>query len=201
MASHEHHQPSHRQKRFWGIAFLTAFVGLLAFGAHSALSQSVSGSVDATNIQQKRAVVTFNSKPVTVQTDYASFQYPAALMPLPNVSAVSPVLASRSYSYGDIENWRMSINVTQINGQTIDSDSGYQLRATQSDRYAQSDAIYGNQDFTVMTDTQAAGFSKVAYLAHGNQVAEISLYGDDAQSLQTLQATFATVLGSWQWTK
>jgi hypothetical protein len=164
------------------------------------LNSPSNGSVMSLTAQKLNSIVSFNLNPVPVTSPYASFSYPKALTSLPSSSPpVAPELASFTYGYKDIENWMLAISVNSLSGTTLDSDSSYLFRKDNPSIYQESNVTYGGMHYEVMKDTQAAGFSEVAFAIQGNESVDISLFGQDQNGNQNLQATFATVLASWQW--
>jgi hypothetical protein len=130
---------------------------------------------------------------------YVSFNYPAALEQTVSSQLVTPDVASYDYTYHDIESWNLEIVVfTNPSGQ-LTNDSPYTYRKAHPDIYQESQASFNNQAVDIMTDKTAEGFSKVAFLIHGQYQATVSLYGDDAAGPGYLQTSYNMVLNSWHW--
>lgn len=141
----------------------------------------------------------FNMDPVAVHNTYANFTYPAGMVPMKTQLPSGHEVALFSYSHRDIESWQLAITINTLPNSTLTDDSGYLFRKNNPSRYQQSTANIHATPILIMTDTQAGGFSKVAFLAHGTLSADISLYGDDSTGTDVLTKAFNQVLSSWHW--
>lgn len=135
----------------------------------------------------------------TAQGTYASFKYPADMTQEPNSKLVTPVVEQFNFGKRDIESWNLAIGVLSIPGGSLMANNSYQFRKTEPNKYKESHMNINGQSVDVMTDTSVGGFSKVAFLVHGNYQATISLYGDDPAGVRTLSNAFHAVLSTWQW--
>jgi hypothetical protein len=157
------------------------------------------GNVASVSSQKASAVTSFNLNPVLVTSPYVNFSYPKALSVVAPQVNQPPLLDTFIYGYRDTESWRLAITVNSLNGTSLNEDSSYQFRLSEPEEYKESHETVAGKNYVVMTDTQAAGFSEVAYIINGSHSADISLYGDDPTGLAYLQETFAMVLKSWHW--
>lgn len=142
---------------------------------------------------------TFNNTPVIVQNSYFSFSYPTALKPYKQQPVNGPMIANYSYGYRDIESWELTITAQMIPQPSLTNDSAYNFRSQHPDQYQLVNETINSQPVAVMTDTQASGFSKVAFLLHGNYVINVSLYGNDTSGTGILSSVFSQVVQSLQW--
>jgi hypothetical protein len=185
-------------KRLLSIAAILVILGL-AVTIFDHLNGPSRGSVTALTVQQQKSAIVFNLKPVKVVSPEASFSYPAALTMLSSDMVKPPVLAIYNYGYKYTESWRLAITVNQLNGSSLNSDGSYALDMSEPATYSLSHATYNGISYAIMTNTQASGFSKVAFTVNGSRSADISLYGDDENGTAYLQKTFLAVLRSWKW--
>jgi hypothetical protein len=153
--------------------------------------------VTTTNITTPTVAVQQVSPPVQVKGKYASFSYPGSLKPAPG--ATSSGLGSYSYTKVDIESWQLEIEINELSQPSLSADTGYVLRENDPSRYQATTVVNGKNTFIIMSDTQAGGFSKVAFSLDGDKSVDISLIGDDPSGNAALANTFREVLQSWQW--
>lgn len=142
---------------------------------------------------------TFNNTPVTVQNAYFSFSYPAALKPYKQQPITAPMIANYSYGYRDIESWELTITAQAIPQSSLTNDSAYNYRAQHPEQYQLHNESINGRPVAVMTDTQASGFSNVAFVLHGSYVINVSLYGNDTSGTDILSSVFSQVLKSLRW--
>lgn len=142
---------------------------------------------------------TFNNTPVAVQNAYFSFSYPAAMKPYKQQPVTAPMLVNYSYGYRDIESWELTITAQSLSAASLSTDSAYNFRSQHPDQYKLEYDTVNDQPVAVMTDTKATGFSKVAFMLHGNYVIHVSLYGNDTSGTNILNSVFEQVLKSMNW--
>lgn len=155
----------------------------------------------AKNIIVESTPSTINLSPIEVTSSYVNFSYPQQLSPLPQVPLAGSELANFNFTYKDVETWRLAITVSHVDQSTLNDDSSYSFRVDNPQTYQENTEKVGSNTFYIMTDTQVGGFSKVAFILHGYETADISLYGDDPQGVGGLNSTFQQVLKSWTWNK
>jgi len=149
---------------------------------------------------QQTAGLSFNFTPTTVTGTYISFAYPKVLsVDTATQKPQYPILESYVYKYKDIESWLLAVTVTDLQSDSLKADSSYYARLLNPAEYQLSTVTVHNNTFQVMTDTQAVGFSKVAFLLHNNMAVDISLTGNDDLGTTNLQKTFNIVLGNFNW--
>jgi hypothetical protein len=136
---------------------------------------------------------------INVQTGQASFGYPADFSSQPPELATPPVLFSQAYIKPVVTHWRLAVSILSVQESTLSDDSGYALRVSQPAQYQPSTQVINGIHFTVMHDTQAGGYSAVAYTLDNLRVGEIAISGDDQSNGGTLQPLFQSVLKSWHW--
>jgi len=142
---------------------------------------------------------TFNFTPMLVNGKYASFSYPVSLVPTTGQKLSGAILEAYTYDYRDIETWLLAISVNQLHYSDLSQDSGYELRVLNPSQYKKSEATFGKNQYIIMTDTTASGFSEIAFSLNGDMSGDISLYGDDTLGTQNLVKTFDMVLNTWKW--
>lgn len=136
----------------------------------------------------------------TVHNPYASFSYPNPLSPLAGMDGPhGEEVAIYNYGKQDVVPWHLAVAINHLQQPSLSSDSGYTLRKNHPSRYQATTVTSGANTFIVMTDTQAGGFNKAAFLLHGDLSADISLTGDDSSGGSTLAQAFQQVLQSWKW--
>ena len=182
-----------------GVSIVVVIIAaVVIFEIVSKLNKPAQGLVsNPTSAQSAQAVIDLIPTPGGGR--YASFSYPSIMQQVANSKLITPVIAIYNYSYRDVESWKLAIEVLQIpSGQLTDNNS-YQTRKLNPQQYQESHETINSQMIDVMTDKTVGGFSKVAFLVHGQYQATISLYGDDPSGVDILQKTFDMALGNWHW--
>jgi hypothetical protein len=139
-----------------------------------------------------------NLMPVVVLNHYVTFDYPAIMTPT-TTSLVSREVAAYTFVHHDVATWNMAIEVYPNSSGLLSSSSAYEFNKLNPQTYQESVETVHNQPIHIMTDMTYGGFSKTAFLLHDGYLATVSLYGDDANGLSALNATFNMILQSWQW--
>lgn len=135
-----------------------------------------------------------------VHDTYASFSYPNTLSPLAGMDGPhGEEVAVYNYGKQDVVPWHLAITINHLQQPSLTSDSGYMVRKDHPSQYQAATLTSGANTFIVMTDTQAGGFGKAAFILHGDLSADISLTGDDSSGGSTLAQTFQQILQSWKW--
>jgi len=129
---------------------------------------------------------------------YISFDYPAGLNVYPS-QVTGPELEVFNFSAQDVETWFLGIEVSTTRFGKLTDSSSYTYRKNTPTVYHETQETLNGQLVTIMTDTTVGGFSKVAFILHGNTLATISLQGDDSSGVAPLQTTFSMILMSWHW--
>jgi hypothetical protein len=143
----------------------------------------------------------FNNTPAIVHNKFFTFSYPTALSPQTQQPLSGSEIAAYSYTYRDVESWQLTVVALEPSAPILGNDSAYSYRIQHPDQYQLSNETINGQLVKVITDTQAGGFSKVAFLIHGSEIANISLLGDDPMGTGLLNKTFSQVIDSWAWNK
>jgi hypothetical protein len=182
------------------VAIPVGIIVLLAVGAVLLLHQ-LGKPVSATAIVTTgNTAVPKPSQPIAVSNAYARFTYPGTMQPITGMQGpTGEIVAIYNYKMTDVVPWHLSITINLLHESGLTYDSAYLLRKNHPAQYQPSTVTVDNNTFTVMTDTQAGNFSKVAFTLHGDLSADISLTGDDANGDTTLAQAFQQVLHSWQW--
>lgn len=176
----------------------TVIVGYAFVKYVSAPSQSHILSSGATS-STTTSIDMFNNTPIAVRNTYFSFTYPASMHPYAQQPLKLPEIANYSYGYSDIESWQLAVSAQTLAGPSLSQDSSYLFRAQHPDQYKLNTSTISGQPVAIMTDTQAAGFSKVAFILHGSDVIRVSLYGNDTSGTSVLNNVFTQVLHSIKW--
>jgi hypothetical protein len=137
--------------------------------------------------------------PTLYKDSFVAFNYPKGLSKKPSNPLAATDVDIIDFGAQDILSWTLAIDVTNTGSKPLNDDSSYRIRTDQQSIYKQSSLYIGNQNVTVMTDTTASGFSRVAFLQHGNLRATVALIGDDADGSSPLQTSWNMILSSWQW--
>lgn len=185
------------------LAILVCFASVLVFGyvfvkylSTPSQSQILASGATASSTS---SISMFNNTPVAVHNPYFSFTYPVAMHAYAAQTLKPPVLAAYSYGYRDIESWQLAVSAQTLTQSSLANDSSYEFRLQHPDQYQRSTLSIHGQPVTVMTDANADGFSKVAYILHGSDVLHVSLYGNDTYGTSTLSSVFMQVLNSVAW--
>jgi hypothetical protein len=135
-----------------------------------------------------------------VHNPYANFSYPNTLSPLAGMDGPhGEEVALYNYGKQDVVPWHLAITINHLQQPSLNSDSGYMVRKDRPSQYQATTITSGSNTFIVMTDTQAGGFGKAAFILHGDLSADISLTGDDSLGGSTLAQVFLQILQSWEW--
>jgi hypothetical protein len=170
-----------------------AFVKYVSTPSQSHIVSSGATSSMTTSISM------FNNTPVAVRNAYFSFTYPTSMHAYTQQPLKLPEIADYSYGYSDIESWQLAVSAQTLGGPTLSQDSSYLYRAQHSSQYQLSNTTINGEPVTIVTDTQASGFSKVAFLLFGSDVVHVSLYGNDTSGTSVLNNVFTQVLSSIKW--
>jgi hypothetical protein len=182
---------------------LTVLIIGVAVGANRAyvllFEQPAVGTVTVGTPEASSNSFDISMTPAVFTGKTISFSYPDGLAKKQPSPLVGPDVEKASFTAKDIVTWNLEIDVTNNGSQPLSGDSGYSFRVQHPDIYQPSTAQVDGQSVPVMTDKSAPGFSKVAFLQHGQYQATVSLIGDDADGSAPLQAAFTMVLSSWHW--
>jgi len=195
-------QPLKKSKLYKWLAVLPIIVVLILITAYifSRLNHPVTAQVKATQWQASSTAYNIDLTPTPMVGSYVSFDYPRGLHLVSTALVSVPSVEDFTYYAKDISSWTLAIDIARTPTGVLTESSSYTLRKDNPQAYSESFTTVNGQSTTVMTDTTVVdGFSKVAYLTHGNLVATVSLIGNDAAGTQPLQITFAMVLNSWRW--
>ena len=175
-----------------GLLIVAAFLGIEHF-ANSTNSASVTtGSASS-------AANALDLRPQPFTSKLMSFNYPKLLKPITPSPLVGPDREKASFIYKDVTSWDLEVDVLDNYGKPLTSDSSYAFRQQHPEIYKQTILIEAGRQVTVMSDSSAPGFAKVAFFDSGSLRAEVSLVGDDPAGLGPLNTTFNMVLASWRW--
>lgn len=138
--------------------------------------------------------------PVKCSGTYISFDSPKGL-PLTSRALISPIsVEDFTFHVRDVYSWTMVVDVIKTPSGQLDQSSSYTTRLNNSSVYSQNFETINDERVAVMTDTTFnEGFSKVAYLTHGDLIGIVSLIGNDTSGTEPLTKTFNMVLSSWTW--
>lgn len=182
------------------LVFFIIVVGIFFYFINK-LSQPVNGQVQSQE-QQSSSITSYyiNLTPKLQSGHYVSFEYPKGLHLVSTALISAPSVADFTYYVKDIYSWSLGIDIIKTpSGQLVQSSS-YTLRKNNPNTYSLSIVNINGQQVNIMTDTSfVGGFSKVAYLTHGNLIGIVSLIGNDASGIKPLQTTFTMILNSWHW--
>jgi hypothetical protein len=190
-----------RKKGHKKAIIITLGILLIIVGAAMVVSRFLNTSSDgslSSSYSTGQTQPTFDLTPKPYNGNYMSFNYPVSLKAAANNKLVTPVVAMANFSYPDIASWNLAIDIIQVPSGTLSGNNSYQVRQINPAVYQQSMITIHGKPITVMTDTQATTFSKVAFLIDGQYQATVSLYGNDFNP-DYLTKTFMMILSSWVW--
>jgi len=138
--------------------------------------------------------------PIRKSDSYVSFNYPKG-MTLKTTDLVSQnSVDDYVFIAKDVYSWDLSIDISTVPEGQLSQSSSYKYRQENPAEYSQQTETVNGRSVVIMTDNNFGnGFSKVAYLVNGGQLATVSLLGDDSNGVGPLMTTFNMVLDSWQW--
>jgi len=188
-----------RKLLIYPVIIVVVIIGIIYYGMGNVNKPSIGVVTNPTPAQQA-AGLSFNFTPHAVTGSYISFAYPKLLSVDTTAQKPQyPILESHVYKYNDTGSWLLAIAVTDLQSDSLKADSSYYARLLNPTEYRLSTVIVKNNSFQVMTDTQAVGFSKVAFSLHNNMSADISLNVNDDSGTANPQKAFNIVLGSFIW--
>ena len=187
-------RPARHRIGWWvGIGALLVALGAVDLLVHD-LNSPAQGVVHQTVVADASAKVT---PPLKVEGKAVIFEYPASLEKI-KPDTLSP---------GDIEKflftmpthhaWSLAIQVKSLAGGTLTGDSGYNLRKQNPQQYTEQVSVVNGMTISVMSD-KSGPYNQVAFIPHGNLVAEVALSGTDSSDTSS-QKIFDTVIDTWQW--
>lgn len=156
------------------------------------------GTTDNSTLSTTDQTVQFNASPIIEKGTYASFSYPASLRSVTGDRISPPIVASYNYIFSDTQTWELGITILDNSG-GIMGTSDYQFRLSRPSEYQKTTETFNQNTDTIFTDTTDSNFSEVAFFQHADQVAEISLIGNDIAGPARLQQTLNLILSSWHW--
>lgn len=142
---------------------------------------------------------TINPAPETQTGPYASFEYPKGLKLQKSAPLAAPIVQQFNFIGRDVKSWILSTSVATLPGRGLANNSSYALRKNNSGTYQEGTLQVNGQAVTVFSDTTAGGYSKVAFMTHGNLLGTVSLVGDDENGTAPLERAFTMTLTSWRW--
>jgi hypothetical protein len=142
------------------------------------------------------------AKPETAQKtldgQYISLKYPDGFAEIGSGRPAANQLEIHRLAKGPSPFWNLAVSVSQLpNGNPAD-DASYNLRKVSPGRFSLEHIQAGQQSVDVFAD-QGAGFSKVAFVPHGQEMATIALTSSDIFHIKELQQTLTSVLNSLEW--
>jgi len=185
------------------LTILACFVGVIVagywFATYVAAPSQATIMPSTAALNEPSSTGLFDYTPVPVHNAYFSFSYPASMHAYAQQPVKAPELADYSYGYQDIESWQLAVSAQTLAETSLSQDSSYIYRTQHADQYQLSNTTINGYPVAIITDTKAAGFSKVAFMLHGSEVIHISLYGNDTSGISMLNNVFTQILHSVQW--
>lgn len=178
-------------------------IGLLV-GVYSFL-RYVNSPVSASNIATSKTdsssqkITKLKSSPIAVNGAYASFTYPSIFTPLKQQTLSGNILASYGYEHRALLSWQLEITINYLPSGSTAGDGSYYAMSQDPTRYNAVTETVNGSPVTTMSDLEAGGFNKIAFLFHGSYSADISLSSMDSQNASEEQAVLNQVVQSWQW--
>ncbi len=152
------------------------------------------GTVDNQNISFSVSLT-----PKLQNTKYASYDYPSGLNLKTGTPIYPPSVATLDYTVKDVESWFLAVDISSNPSGNLSNNSAYLGRIDNPSEFHQSNTNINGQPVIIITDTQAEGFSQIAFLVHDTWLATVSLIGDDVSGTQPLQTSFNMILQTWHW--
>ncbi|HEY1645782.1 MAG TPA: hypothetical protein VGF75_05435 [Candidatus Saccharimonadales bacterium] len=194
-------QPKRKlKKRYLIIPTILVLIIIAVIYFVQILTKPVTASVSVSQKTVSSSLIyNIDLTPVLQSGQYASFDYPKGVrLYSSSLNDQANSLESYSYYVKDTYSWTLAIDVT-LSTTGLDGLSAYQIR-TDNPEYSAADQTINGQPVVIFTDnTFTTGFEKVAFFSRGNEVATVSLIGNDSSGLKPLITTFNMVLNSWIW--
>jgi hypothetical protein len=141
-----------------------------------------------------------NLTPTLINDSLTSFDYPKGLSLQSRVSAGKLSVDDYIFGVKDTYNWTLVVDISTLPEGQLSELSSYTLRQDNPSEFSQVNETINGRPVIIFNDNDFNnGFSKVAYIVDGNNVATISLVGDDSSGINPLIKTFNMVIDSWQW--
>ncbi len=188
-----------KRKRVLVIGLGCLGVVILALLLFSAAANAPHGAAKIVVQSSKPTGSSINMTPVSITTTYASFEYPAAFTQTPTGGLMTHEVAGYTMVHHDVATWSLAIEILSIPTGNLSDNNSFQYRKVNPQTYAENQFAVNGQTVTEMTDTTYGGFSKVAFLVHGQYQAVISLYGDDPSGLNNLRLSLTMIEKTWHW--
>lgn len=191
------------KRKYFLITVSTLFiiVALLLWLIFSKLNKPNTSTVTIKQAQNSSPIkYNIDLTPTLISGKYISFDHPLGL-PLKTTALVSPIsVESFNFYVKDVYSWTMIVDVSNLPGGDITKNASYSLRKDTPSQYSELNEVINKQTYYIFTDNSFSdGFSKTAFVVHGNLIASISLIGNDTKGTQPLKTTFNMVLNSLTW--
>ena len=190
-----------RKYLFFAITILFIIVALLLWLIFSKLNKPNTAGVKVGQSQNTSPVqYSIDLTPTPITGKYVSFDHPLGL-PLKSSDLVSPIsVESFNFYVKDVYSWTMVVDISNLPAGDITKNASYSLRKDNSSQYSENNETVNNQTYYIFTDNNFSdGFSKTAFVVHGDHIASISLVGNDTNGTQPLDTTFNMALNSLTW--
>ena len=193
-------RPSKKQLFIGGSLLIVIFLIIAAVIFAQKLTKPYSTAAKISQTSSTQLTYSIDLSPINHSDHYVTYNYPKGLH-LKSSSLIGPTSVDDNlYFAKDIYSWQLAIDIASTPTGQINQTSSYQFRKDNPQEYKEKTEKINGQIVDVMTDSYFDnGFSKVAYLTHGDLVATVSLIGNDSSGSQPLVTTFNMVLNSWQW--
>lgn len=135
---------------------------------------------------------------ITVHGRTALFQHPANFQPTAPDKLGAQDVEKFSFVNRQIPASNLTIQIRKLPTASLKDDSAYAYRKLHPEQYANLPLTVSDQSVPILAD-QSGGFNQVAFLAHGQLVAEIALNSGDSSQTGQLRQVLAAVVTSWHW--
>lgn len=178
-----------------GILLVIIGAGLAVYGS---LSSPVNGSVNSPAPATKSTTAPTLAH---AQGSYASFSYPstyskAAASPPAGTMVEAFALANR----GAVPPADIDVSILQLPSGQLADDGSYHYRQVDPSKYRPETWTIAGASVPIMDDT-SGGYAKVAFLVHGQLVAEISVSCTSSADSTTLDNDLKIVITNFKWLK
>jgi hypothetical protein len=145
-----------------------------------------------------KPIVGVSTKTLTTEGKTFSFQYPSVFVPAQTDKLADNDIEKMSYVYRKEGSWNLDISIHKLPSGDLISDSSYNLRKTNIEKYSDQVATYAGNPIHIITDI-SGGYNKVAFIPQSRMIAYVALNSNSAADTLNLNKVLDQILSTWKW--
>ena len=166
------------------------------FVAYKVINAPAAGNVRPVTL---KPVVSVTKDLQNYQGQYATYDYPVAFSEQSHPDIISPVIDRQWFSRGSLTGWQLSVTIYSLPSANETDNGDYNLRQTMPNRFSRTESTSKQGDtITIFSDTEAASFSKVAFVHSGSKLSAVALTGAASASNADLNEVLSGIVTSWR---